>query len=211
VRFRPNNDRPYNEFSAAHPWNKAGKELKEGLAFELPKYRNLPGIAARITNTYNPLLALADQLGDAQFINDTMAELSQAMADLKEAQGSEPDSLILRAILFHIFNEPNPLDPDNPMAVCTEPSWSNIKIGRLKKYIWDEHRITLDQRQIAQMARELGFATNLSHGVTVVAPTPAALIRACDACEYEDGAIKALRESLTETVLGDAPPRENES
>jgi hypothetical protein len=212
VRFRPNHDRQYHEFSAADPWNKEGHELIDGLAFQLPKYGDVPGVAARTKNTYNALLALADELGDAQIIKDITADLLQATAELKEAQGSEPDGLILRAILFHVFTEPNVSNPDASTTVdLAQPDWSYIRIGTLKEYIWKEHRMAFDQRQIAQMARELGFTTNVSHGVTVVAPTPATLVRACDACEYEDEAVKVLRESLAQTINSDAPPREKEN
>jgi hypothetical protein len=205
VRFRPHNERAYREFNSRDPWNKEGKEIGSGLDFELPSFRNLPGIAARIQTTYSPLLSLANLVNDHQFIDEVASDLLAAMAELREAQGAEPDGLVLRAILYHVFHEPNAFDLENP-TVAAEASWANIKIGMLKEYIWREHRLPLDQRQIATMARDLGFKTNLSHGVTVVSPTPTTLLKACESCEYEDEAIKALREQLFNPLSTDREP-----
>lgn len=202
VRTRPNNERTYREFNAEDPWNVEGREIiASGLDFELPPFRNLPGVPARIQATYGPLLSLAEIVNDSRFIDQVGAELQAATAELREAQASEPDGLVLRAILFHIYNEPNPFDPDNPMAARTEPCWANIKIGTLKEYIWKEHRMAFDQRQIAGMARELGFTTKVSHGVTVISPTPATLLMACQACDYEDEDIQALRAQVGAQTL----------
>jgi hypothetical protein len=54
----------------------------------------------------------------------------------------------------------------------------------------------LQPRQIGPIARDLGFETKTSHGVTVVVPTPATLLKACDECEYTDEVIKELRQEL---------------
>lgn len=202
VRTRANNERAYREFNGEDPWNAEGREIvASGLDLELPQFRNLPGIPARIQGTYGPLLSLGDLVDDQLFVDQVGAELAAAAADLREAQGSEPDGLVLRAILFHIFNEPNPFDPDNPMAPRVEPCWANIKISVLRKYLWDEHRLGMEQRQIAGMARELGFTTKVSHGVTVISPTPATLLTACQSCEYEDEDIQALRAQVGAQTL----------
>lgn len=202
VRTRANNERTYREFNGEDPWNAEGREIVASeLDLELPQFRNLPGIPARIQATYGPLLSLAELIDDNRFIDQVGAELAAAAAELREAQASEPDGLVLRAILFHIYSEPNPFNPEDPTAPRSEPCWANIKIGVLKKYLWDEHRLGFEQRQIAGMARELGFTTKVSHGVTVITPTAATLLTACQSCEYEDEDIQALRAQVGAQTL----------
>jgi hypothetical protein len=41
-----------------------------------------------------------------------------------------------------------------------------------------------------------GFETKTSHGATVVVPTHATLLRACDECESTDEAIEELRREM---------------
>jgi len=66
------------------------------------------------------------------------------------------------------------------------------------------HRVSLSPRQIGTIARELGFKTTISHGITVVVATPTALLRACDECEYSDEAIEKLRQAVLTGQVGDA-------
>lgn len=205
VHFRPKNDREYREFSAEDPWNKEGKELVSGLDFELPPIDTLPGIAGRIQATYSPLLRLAKLLGDVAFIDEVTNELILATAELKEAQGTEPDGLVLRAILHHIYSEPNPFSLDGSPTELSDPVFTNIKISSLNKTIWEENRITLNPRQIGGIARGLGFEVKVSNGVTVISPTPATLLRACESCEYSDPSIENLKASMKEIMLANPP------
>lgn len=111
----------------------------------------------------------------ARLLNDTL--------ELKEAQSTEPDGLVLSAIVESVFNSGT-------------AQFSNIKLSTIARSIWENHRFSLQPRQIAPMARELGFETRTSHGVTVVVPTPATLLKACDECEHTDEAISALRQTM---------------
>jgi hypothetical protein len=74
--------------------------------------------------------------------------------------------------------------------------WRNIKYSELSASIWNSQRVPLQPRQIGQLVRELGFQTKISHGISVVVPAPAALLKACDDLEYTDDAIKELRQTL---------------
>jgi hypothetical protein len=140
-------------------------------------------VAARIFNTYRPLLSAAQLCGDDEFSEQVLSKLRQETLELKEAQSSEPDGLVLRAIVEFAF-----------ASGCAE--FQNIKLSALAKSIWDNHRFSLLPRQIAPIARDLGFVTKPSHGVTVVVPTPVTLLKACDECEYTDEAIEELRREM---------------
>src|ERR1019366_1664382 len=110
-------------------------------------------------------------------------ELLQQTLELKEAQSSEPDGLVLRAIVEAIFHS-------------NSAQFVNIKFSDLNDSIWKNHRVALQPRQVGQIARELGFTTKASHGVTVLVPTPVALLRACAECEYTDEGIEKLRTTM---------------
>jgi hypothetical protein len=110
-------------------------------------------------------------------------KLVQESLELKEARGSEPDGLVLQAIV---------------RQVCLEygNDFSYIKFSTLSGYIWEHHRVPLQPRQIGPIARELGFETKISHGATVVVPTTPALLKACEDCEYTDEAVQELKQQL---------------
>jgi len=106
-------------------------------------------------------------------------------AQLKEAQSVEPDGLVLRAIIS---------------LVGSPPRFANIKFSDIAKWIWENHRETLEPKQIGGLAREeLGLTTAESHGVTAVSPTPASLLKACRECGYEDSETIA---ELKRQILG---------
>ncbi|MGA8152748.1 MAG: hypothetical protein WB952_17490 [Terriglobales bacterium] len=183
VRLRPDNTREYREYSDGDPWNAEGKELVGQLTFEPPVVEQPKGVAARIFNTYRPLLSAAQVFGDQDFAEQVLSKLRQETLELKEAQSSEPDGLVLCAIVEVVFA----LGP---------AAFQNIKFSVLAKLVWENHRFSLQPRQIGHIARELGFETKTSHGATVVVPRPATLLRACDECEYTDEAIEELRRDL---------------
>jgi hypothetical protein len=188
VRLRPDNTRQYREYSELDPWNAEGKELIGQLTFEPPAIEQPADVAARIFNTYRPLLSAAKLCGDHEFAEQVLAKLLQETLGLKEAQSTEPDGLVLRGIVEFVFANG-----------CAE--FHNIKLSFLGKSIWENHRFSLLPRQIGPIARELGFETKTSHGATVVVPTPATLLKACDECEYTDEAVEELRRE----VLGSGP------
>lgn len=66
--------------------------------FEPPTIEQPQGVAARISNTYKPLLGVAMLCGDHGFEEQIRPELLQQTFELKEAQSSEPDGLVLQAI-----------------------------------------------------------------------------------------------------------------
>src|SRR5262250_3039450 len=59
VRFRADHTRQYREFNAQDPWNAEGRELVSGLDFKPFDMERPDGIAARVFDTYKPLLSAA--------------------------------------------------------------------------------------------------------------------------------------------------------
>jgi hypothetical protein len=195
VRFRPDHKRSYEEYSDDDPWIVKGAELARNMEFVLPSVAQPPGVAARIFNTYSPLLSVAQLCGDDDFAKEISRRLQQETLELKEAQGEEPDGLVLRAIVEAIF-------------LHGKPEFAYIKFSALAESIYRNHKFTLQPRQIGPFARELGFETKPSHGVTVVVPTPATLLKACEECDYTDEGIEQLRrEMVGGTALSTAPIR----
>jgi hypothetical protein len=108
VRFRPDHKRIYEEYSDDDPWIVEGAELARNMEFVLPSVTQPPGVAARIFNTYSPLLSVAQLCGDDDFAKEIYRRLQQETLELKEAQGEEPDGLVLRAIVEAIFLQGKP-------------------------------------------------------------------------------------------------------
>jgi hypothetical protein len=184
VRFRPDHARQYREYRPEDERNEEARQLLRGFEFEPPEMAQPEGVAGRIFNTYRSLLSTAMLCGDEDFIRQLHAKLLQETLELRDAQSSEPDGLVLASIVEAVFES-------------GDPNFRNVKLSELAKSIWDNHRFPFNPRQIGPIARDLGFETKPSHGVTVVAPTPATLLAACAECEYSDEAIEELRRSVS--------------
>lgn len=190
VRYRADTNRTYEEYNEQDPWIVEGSALVRGAEFKLVTVDAPAGIAARVFNTYNPLLGAAKLCGDSGFGEQILQTLQQETLELKEAQSEESDGLVLRAIVEAIFAR-------------GEPDFRYLKFSVLAEAVFRNHKVNLQPRQIGTLARELGFDTKTAHGVTVVAPMPATLLKACDECDYTDEGIDQLRRQL----LGSTPIR----
>jgi hypothetical protein len=183
VRFRADNSRTYQEYSDDDPWTVEGAETLRGLIFDVPTVGKPPGVAARVFNTYRLLLGVASLCGDHDFLAQVHSVLLLETAELNEAQSAEPDGLVARAIVELVFTN-------------GRGNFRNIRFSDLADAVRRSTGLQLQPRQVGRMARELGFETKTSHGVTVVVPTPVVLIKACDECGYEDEVIEDLRKQL---------------
>jgi hypothetical protein len=183
ARTRPDHSREYREFIVEDPWNAEGKEILRELTFQPLAIERPPSVAARVFDTYQPLLSAAELCADHDFAEQLLPKLLQETLELKEAQSSEPDGLVLQAIVQAVFES-------------GAPDFQNIKFSVLSKAVWDNHRFSLSPRQIGPIARDLGFATKTSHGTTVVVPTPTTLLSACDECDYTEEAVEELRQMM---------------
>ena len=191
VRSRPDHTRQYREYNEADEWNAEGRELIREVTFKLPAIEKPDRVAARVFCSYMPLLGVAKLCGDSDFENQTLDRLLQNTLELKEAQSSEPDGLRATGDCRGRF-------------LVRFARLQQHKVQRLVEVDLEESPAPIAPRQIGPMARELGFSTKTSHGSTVVVPTPAALLRACQECEYSDEAVEELRQDL----LGLGPKQE---
>lgn len=197
IRFNPNHSRSYEEYIPSAPWVVEGSEAAAKLSLTLPPYPPIPGVASRIQSTYQPVLQIARLVGDRTFIEALTTEMHDAMAALREDQQSEPDGLVLHSIIAAIFPfTVEAAQQAEELGMPCMPSWCNVPVSKLREWLWTEHRTVLDQRQIAHMARDLGFETKKSNGCTVVHPTPGTLLKACSSCEYTDSSIEFLRSQM---------------
>jgi hypothetical protein len=183
VRTRADHSHKYEEFSEDAPCNAEGRQLIGNLTFTPPKVEQPESVAGRVFDSYRVLLSAAQFCGDHAFAGQLMPTLLRQTAELKEAQSTEPDGLVLRAIVDAVFGS----------GIA---QWQYVKYSDLAASIWNNHRFSLQPRQIGPLARELGFETKVSHGVSVVVPAPATLLRACADCEYTDEGIQELRRTV---------------
>jgi hypothetical protein len=183
ARTRPDHTRHYRAFNGEDLWNIEGKKIVSGLTFEPIAVDQPSGVAARVFDTYRPLLSVARLCEDRAFEEELQSRLFQATLELKEAQASEVDGLVLQAVIELVW-------------INGYSDFSNIKFSALSKCIWESHRLNLTPRQIGPIARELGLTTKTSHGATVVEPTPATLLKACDELDYTDEGIEELRQEM---------------
>jgi hypothetical protein len=186
VRFRADNTRQYREYDQGDPLIVEGSKLLRDFSFKLPDVEQPKGVAARVFSSYKPLLGVAALCGDSDFLEQMLPQLQLQTGELKEAQASEPDGLVLQAIVEAIF-------------VNGHPQFDNIKFRAVTESIWNNHKFPLQPRQVGPIARELGFKTKPSHGVTVIVPTPATLLSACSECDYTDEDIERLRAEVIST------------
>ena len=173
IRFRFDSTRQYVEVSDdLQPWIVEGSTLVKDLVFVPIAIDQPQGVAPRIFDTYRPLFIIAKFCGDEGFAQLMLESLLLNTAQLKETESVEPDGLVLRAIIS---------------LVGSPPCFAHIKFRDIARWIWDNHRQTIQPKQIGALAREeLGLTTTESHGMTVVVPKPSSLLKACHECGYED-------------------------
>jgi hypothetical protein len=183
VQFRANHTRKYIDFSESDPAIVDFKKRLALLTFDPPKLQRSFEAAGRIIASYRPVLAVAEMCGDTDFLDQVATSLEGKTKQLAEDQAVEPDGLVLRAIV-------------ESLSTSGGLVFHNVKIKDLRLSVLHNFVVDLQPRQIAALARELGFQTKNSHGFTVVVPTPRTLLNACDATLYEDETIVALRKEV---------------
>jgi len=186
VRFRPDTSRDYLEFREGDAWIVKGRELMNELTFEPVEVAQPPEVAPRIFDTYRPLLSVAQICGDDVFPEQIRDLLLVATAELKAGQSIEQDGLVVRALVECLSL------PDGRLR------FRNVRFSELADSIFKNQRVTLRPQKIGAIARQLGLETKESHGFTVVASTPATLLRACAEVGYEDEAVAKLRKDVLE-------------
>ena len=189
VPFRANHSRKYKEFRENDPAVVELKKRVDNFTFDPPELHRSFEAAGRILASYTPVLALAEWCGDTEFLEQVVSWLQSKTKQLVEDQATEPDGLVLRALVERLSASGGSL------------VFHNVKLKDLRASIFANFAVDLQPRQIAGLARELGFQTKDSHGITVVVPTPKLLVAACERVGYEDEEIAKLRKHLQETHL----------
>jgi hypothetical protein len=183
VHFKANHNKTYVQYSETDPLVIEGRKLIKDLTFLPPQVAPLPGVAGRVFDTHKLLLSTAQMCGDEQFIDSVSEQLQLETDQLKEAQSVEPAGMVLQALI-------------ECLSTGGKLVFRYIKIRDLRTSLWNNQHVEMSPHQVAVMARQMGFETKHSHGVTVVVSTPRSLIAACEDLGYEDEAIAALKEKL---------------
>ena len=191
IRFRANHERTYEEFHEDQEIVQYSSERLRDFEFVLPKILSPVGIAGRILDTYEPILAVAQMCKDTHFLNDILFRLQLETEQLKEAQSIEPVGIVLRALVEQL---------SRPGATFDFRKYP--RISNLVSVIWESHRMQMKPHQVAEALRDLGFKTKNSHGYTVVVPEPMALLNACSECGYQDDAVLGLQKHMFEGRAG---------
>ena len=189
IRFRGNNNRTYATATEGMCPVECGRKLVDGLTLWLPPIEQPGRVAARVFDTYKPLLACAAACADTGFLKLIGSRLELDTLALKDAQSVEPEALVLRALIDCMSYE-----------VETKLNLNDyVPLRDLTESIWKNHRVPLRPQQAGAIARDLGFETKESHGITKVVPSAAVLLRACAEFGYEDDEVIAdLKRQLSE-------------
>ena len=188
VFFRRNPNRRYEHVAVDEEEVQYGRALVEDLEFEFPDIPPIPDIEGRVLDTFRPILSVAFMCEDGGFWEQVVEQMKLETLQITEAQSSEPVAIVLRALI-------------EKLGEAGEGTFNFQKMPRIRELaelVWVNHRIQLKPQQVAKSLRELGLEIRISHGVTVVVPTPTALSRACEECGYEEDSIVTLRRTLLE-------------
>jgi hypothetical protein len=183
IHFRANHNKTYVQYSETDPLVIQGRQLINDLTFLPPQVAPLPGVAGRVFDTQKLLLSTAQMCGDELFVGLLAERLRLDTVQLKEAQSVEPAGMVLQALI-------------ECLSAGGKLTFRYVRIRDLRMSLWNNQHQEMLPHQVAVMARQMGFETKNSHGVTVVVATPSSLIAACKDLGYEDEAIAALREKL---------------
>jgi hypothetical protein len=129
-------------------------------------------------------------VGDTTFREEIAAEMLGRTARLKEDQADDPDGLVLQALVGIVLGEGG------------EQRFGNVKCSDICKALWGNWRYQISPRQVAGLARDLGFDTRISHGMTVIVVTPGTLLRVCGEWGYEDEAVDSYQKEFFKRKSG---------
>jgi hypothetical protein len=195
IHFKADHTRSYEEFQEDARDVIDATELIKDLEFALAPVSQLKGIAGRVFDTYKLVMAVAQICKDEEFLKDIIDYLQLETVQLKEAQSVEPDGIVLRALI-------------ECLSRSGALRFHNVKVRDLGDSVWANHKVQLRPQQIAELARDLGFTTKNSHGVTVVETTPVKLVLACETCGYTDESIEALKQEILRSATRSGALRE---
>lgn len=165
IHMRSNIDRVYSKVSH--------KATRTELDITLEPFE-LDG-APRIAENWCPVSSVASLLDDIEFLSELSNKLAEESAELiREAQASEPTRLVLDGALALSFNGDNQ---------WTQRRW---RLMELTEWIWNNHAIRLNPRQVGNTLRHHNLGTAKSNGVYVANFQPRDLLKALDTAHATD-------------------------
>lgn len=162
--------RAYESLKSLGFINQEVSEMIKGLKFEGTLINNPNGISPRIFDTYKPIIMASVACGD-DISPMLLSRLESHSKEFDWEASVEPKGLVVRAMIN---------------LVSISRSYDNVKFSAIRDWVWQNHRMPTNPRQIGVLLRQVGFTTKESHGITVAVPTPGALLRACRIVGYED-------------------------
>ena len=130
--------------------------------------------APRIAENWCPVSSIANYLDDLDFLNELSNKLAEESAELiREAQASEPTRLVLDGALALSLRD----------GAWADRRW---RLMELSTWVWDNHAIKLNPRQVGNTLRHHGLATAKSNGVYVANFQPRDLLKALDTAHATD-------------------------
>jgi hypothetical protein len=181
IRTRADHSRRYEELKPGDPYLEYGREFAN-LTFPLPEVEPVPDVTSGIFDTYYPLLAVAQLVGDNDFQEQIFVEMFARTERLKADQQEEPEGLVLKALIEIVLGREGE----------EGKGFGNVRCSDVRNRIWDNWRIGYAPRQVAGLGRDLGFETCESHGMTVIVVTPDKLLHVCTEFGSSDRAVKLL-------------------
>jgi hypothetical protein len=159
----------------------------ETLIINLPEVTRPEQIDARIWDTYQPVIAVAQILGDTDFEAEIKEKLVTTTLTHRDAQATaELDGIVVRALIQSVSTPKG-------LKVGIAVPFKNIC-----SVVWENERIGVSSYQVGAILRELGFQDLIqkSHGITKVTPTAGTLVSACAELGIQDDAIDKLRKDV---------------
>lgn len=184
ILLKANHEKAYREFCENDPLVQEAHEILKDLSLSPIDVPCPVHVAARVWDSYKPLISVAQLCGDEDFLPGIMNRLKSETAALMADQSEEPDALVLRAIIECISMGKQTIN------------FRYVGFREIVESIKRNHLVEMRPQQIGTIVRELGFKTTESHGVTKVVTDAASLLQASVEVGYEDDVIAQVRSGV---------------
>lgn len=161
------------------------EQAKLKTTIKLPDRPEIPeNIAARVADSYRPLIALATIAEDIDFLDSLWERLREATNSLKDGQSYEAGPIVLQALIFALTRN------DNLII-------RNVKLeGELLRIIQYDFGRNLNSRQVAKILRGYGFQLRRIGGPYSVIPDIKTLAKVCKVVGIEDELVERAAQGV---------------
>jgi len=147
--------------------------LEETRWVTLPANYKTPKLAPRVVDTYDPILRLANYIGDKEYLEEVNKHMQLADAAFKDGQTYQPKSLVLRGLIAS-------LTVGDPAGGEMLDITKSVKVSDITETIRRNYQQGLTTRQANQYLDEMKFTVRPSGGYPkVMAITIPQLTKAC--------------------------------